>query len=90
MYADRPDFILNTAMTTGAFISHGYGHETIGHRNDIENLTCDDLKNFYDTYYWPNNAYLIIAGDIERDQVFRLIDTHFSHISKFINIESKL
>lgn len=80
MYADRPDFILNTAMTAQAFVSHGYGHETIGYKSDIENITCESLKAFYDTYYWPNNAHLIVTGDVAREKVFALVDQHFGHI----------
>jgi len=80
MYADRPDFVLSTAMTAQAFVSHGYGHETIGYKSDIEHITCESLKAFYDTYYWPNNAYLIVTGDVEREKVFRLVDEHFGHI----------
>lgn len=80
MYASRPDFILDSALTSHAFISHGYGHDTIGFKSDIERLTCDDLQAFYDTYYWPNNAYLVVAGDISREEVFRLVDANFAHI----------
>jgi len=80
MYADRPDFILNTAMTAQAFVSHGYGHETIGYKSDIEHITCESLKAFYDTYYWPNNAYLIVTGDVAREKVFPLVDEHFGYI----------
>ncbi|MBX9906432.1 insulinase family protein [Patescibacteria group bacterium] len=82
MYSENPEFILNAAVTAQAFVSHGYGHETIGYKSDIENLTCEDLQSFYDTYYWPNNAYLVIAGDISRETALNCVDEHFSHIPK--------
>lgn len=82
MYAGRPEFILDSAINAHAFISHGYGHDTIGYKSDIESLTCDDLRTFYDTYYWPNNAYVVVAGDVMRDDVLRLIHTHFGHIGR--------
>lgn len=82
MYSERPDFALDSAVVSQAFVSHGYGHEVIGYKTDIQNFTCADLQSFYDTYYWPNNACLIIAGDIEREKALELVDTHFSHIPR--------
>ncbi len=82
MYNERPDFALDSALISQAFVSHGYGHEVIGYKTDIQSFTCADLQKFYDTYYWPNNACLIIAGDIPREKVFELVDTHFAHIPR--------
>ncbi len=64
MYAGMPFEVLMTKIMQAAFVSHGYGHETIGHKSDLQNMTTEYLREFYDKYYWPNNAVLTIVGDI--------------------------
>lgn len=48
-----------------AFRKHGYGHPTIGHMRDIEGLTLEDCDAFYREHYHPNNATMVIVGDVE-------------------------
>lgn len=79
MYSEKPEFLLDSAINSLSFVSHGYGHDTIGSREDIANLTHTDLQHFYDTYYWPNNAYLIIVGDISLERVKQSVHRHFAH-----------
>lgn len=50
---------------SAAFVAHPYHHPTIGWRSDIENVSAEDLRGFYDRYYWPSNATLSIVGDID-------------------------
>lgn len=82
MYADRPGSALETAIVGAAFASHGYGHDTIGFRSDIEHATADDLKNFYDLYYWPDNAYVVVVGDVTVDEVLTEVKRHFGQVPK--------
>lgn len=56
---------LDKLMNGQAFYSHGYGHSTIGFKGDIESYTRQDLVDFYNTYYWPNNATMVIVGDVD-------------------------
>lgn len=65
MYFGDPQFALSVAMVATAFHAHPYGHETIGFREDIENYTTQKLQAFYDKYYDPCNATLMIIGDID-------------------------
>ncbi|HEU4677492.1 MAG TPA: pitrilysin family protein [Candidatus Paceibacterota bacterium] len=68
MYAGDEQFALAVDMTAAAFQSHPYGHETIGFREDIESYTPQMLRRFYERFYVPGNAVLIIVGDlIERE-----------------------
>jgi zinc protease len=76
-----PGEVLNWNIIATAFQNHGYHHDTIGWRGDIENYTTAQLKRFYDRYYWPNNATLIIAGDIEEPTLVREVVKHFGHLS---------
>lgn len=60
-----------------AFVAHPYHHSTIGHRSDIEKVSIEKLREFYDTYYWPNNATISIIGDFEVTQALALVKKSF-------------
>lgn len=59
--------ILDEHMWATAFMAHPYHHPTIGWFSDIEHVTVNKLKEFYDTYYHPHNAVVTIVGDISRE-----------------------
>lgn len=75
-----PEFALCVAMVGAAFLSHPYGHETIGFREDIEAYTSKKLDNFYKLFYSPNNATLMIFGDIKLAEALKLVKKEFSTI----------
>jgi len=60
-----------------AFVAHPYHHATIGHRSDIEKVSIDKLREFYDTFYWPNNATVTIVGDFDPQQALALVKKSF-------------
>ena len=60
-----------------AFVAHPYHHSTIGHRSDIEKVSIEKLRAFYDTYYWPNNATITIIGDFEPAKALELVKKSF-------------
>lgn len=60
-----------------AFVAHPYHHSTIGHRSDIEQVPIGKLREFYDTFYWPNNATVTIIGDFEPDRALALVKKSF-------------
>ncbi len=60
-----------------AFVAHPYHHSTIGHRSDIEKVSIERLREFYDTFYWPNNATVSIIGDFEPAQALALVKKSF-------------
>ena len=60
-----------------AFVAHPYHHSTIGHRSDIEKVSIEKLREFYDTYYWPNNTTISIIGDFEAVQALTLVKKSF-------------
>lgn len=59
---------------------HPYNWQVIGELVDLQNATIDDVKEFYDTYYGPNNATLVLAGDFENDEAKALIEKYFGEI----------
>lgn len=69
-------------MQAAAFTAHPYHIPTIGWPSDIEHWTLDDLKAFFKTYYAPNNAVLVIAGDVDPQQVFALADRYLAAIPR--------
>ncbi|WP_169776710.1 M16 family metallopeptidase [Campylobacter mucosalis] len=63
-----------------AFIYHPYHWTPIGFTSDIKNWTIDDIKNFHATYYQPKNAILLISGDIDKKNAFKLAKNAFENI----------
>jgi len=69
-----PDQLLDQEVTATAFRAHPYRHPTIGWLPDLRSMTRDDLYGHYRRYYIPNNATLVIAGDVDSDDVLRRIE----------------
>ena len=61
---------------------HPYNWQVIGELVDLQNATIDDVKEFYDKYYGPNNATLVIAGDFETEEAKTLIEKYFGEIKR--------
>jgi predicted Zn-dependent peptidase len=68
------------------FVSHPYHWTPIGFMNDILTWSIDDIKDFHKTYYQPNNAILIVSGDIDKETVFETADRYFSKIKNRVEI----
>ncbi len=60
--------------------SHPYHHSTIGSMEDLSAASLDDVREFFATFYAPNNAVLSIAGDFETDTALAMIQRHFGPI----------
>jgi zinc protease len=67
--ANNPAARLGQQMDAALYLNHPYGRPVIGWRGEIENLNRDDALAFYDRFYSPNNAIVIIAGDVTADEV---------------------
>ena len=63
--------------------NHPYSWATIGFLKDIESYTLDDVKNFFQKYYAPNNATIVVAGDFEKDNAIYLLEKYFEPIKSF-------
>jgi zinc protease len=61
---------------------HPYNWQVIGELVDLQNATIDDVKEFYDKYYGPNNATLVLAGDFETEEAKALIEKYFGEIKR--------
>lgn len=68
--------------TATCYIAHPYRYPVIGWMSDIESISLEDIKSYYENYYAPNNAILVIAGDIKPDKAFELAEKYFGGIKK--------
>ncbi|MES2074827.1 MAG: pitrilysin family protein [Pseudomonadota bacterium] len=77
---NAPFGVLLKRMQSVAYDWHSYGRSTIGNRSDIENVKIDNLRNFYRTYYQPDNAVLLVAGKFDAAQTLAWINKSFGAI----------
>jgi zinc protease len=75
-----PDQLLDQELTATAFKAHTYKHPTIGWLPDLKTMTRDDLYGYYRRYYVPNNATLVIVGDVDTDEALRRVAHFFGAI----------
>jgi zinc protease len=75
-----PDQFLDQELTATAFKAHTYRHPTIGWLSDLQTMTREDLYGYYQRYYAPNNATLVIVGDVDTDEALRRVDHYFGRI----------
>ncbi len=74
---NQPTFLLGEEVGAAAFRVHPYHHETIGDMVDLETITREQLWNHYQTYYGPNNAIAVAAGDFETSRMLERIEELF-------------
>ena len=79
---NSPFDVLDKNIWATAYQAHPYHHSTIGWRSDIENVSTERLKDFYNIYYWPNNATATVIGDFNVDSTLSLIEKYFGEHSK--------
>ncbi len=77
-----PGSALEKEMNAAAFMAHPYHHPTIGWRSDIEKVSIEKLREFYDTFYWPNNATITVIGDFKPATALQLIRQNFGAITR--------
>jgi zinc protease len=83
MRIENPPFgLLNELITANAFDVHPYKHPVIGSMTDLNAATIDDVRDFYKTYYVPENATLMIVGDFDTDTVTKLVNQYFERVPK--------
>lgn len=74
---DDVDGAVSELLYKEAFREHGYGWPTIGWMPDIEGFTPEDCVAFYRTYYAPNNATMVLAGDVQLKEALSLLQLHY-------------
>ena len=79
---NSPFRVLMQSVQSAAFQWHNYGKSTIGARSDVEQVDIEQLRNFYQLYYQPDNAVLIVSGQFNADETLEHINQQFSVIPK--------
>jgi predicted Zn-dependent peptidase len=87
---NNPMGYLQFRVFNNTFIYHPYHWTPIGFMDDIKNWTIEDIKDFHSTYYQPQNAIIVVAGDIKKDDVFSYVEKHFKDIKNTKEIPSSV
>ncbi|MDI3339340.1 MAG: pitrilysin family protein [Sphaerobacter sp.] len=77
---NQPTFHLREEVVAAAFRAHPYGQGVIGHVSDLRQITRDDLYRHYRTYYVPNNATVVVVGDVDAQATLAEIERRFGAI----------
>jgi zinc protease len=80
-----PQRALFKATVGTAFQAHPYRWFVLGYRSDIEGVTTEKLREHYKTYFWPDNAEAVLAGDFETDAALAMFDREFGGFRKAPN-----
>ena len=81
-YENEPFGLLSEIVYDHAFTAHPYKHTTIGSMRDLEAASIDEVREFYETYYVPENATLVIVGDIDLDNTLQMIEHYLGRVPK--------
>lgn len=77
---NQPTFHLREEVVGAAFRAHPYGQGVIGHTSDLHHISRDDLYRHYKTYYIPNNATVVVVGDVDAATMLQEIEARFGTI----------
>ncbi|MEB3216297.1 MAG: pitrilysin family protein [Nostocales cyanobacterium 94392] len=79
-YDNDPEYRLNRVIMRSAFLDHPYGLPVGGTEQDVEKFTVDEVKKYYENFYSPNNAILVIVGDFETTKTIEAVKEIFEKI----------
>jgi zinc protease len=78
---DKPQAMVNEAFQGVAYRAHPYSRPVVGFMNDLENMTYEDAREWYNNWYAPNNATLVVVGDVKADDVYKLAQQYFGKLT---------
>jgi len=79
---NQPYGRLNEILFDKAFTTHSYKHPTIGSMKDLQSASLDDVRDFHNTYYVPENAVVTMVGDFDPAQAMQLVTQYFGRVPK--------
>jgi len=74
---DNPHALVHETLNSMIFQAHPYRRPIIGWMDDLEHMTWQDARDWYQQWYAPNNAYVVVVGDVDHREVFRLARKHY-------------
>ena len=87
---NNPTALAREQMMAAQYLNHRYGVPIIGWKHEMESLGIEDALSFYDLYYSPNNAILVVAGDVDPAEVRILADQYYGVIPPEENLPERL
>ncbi len=79
---DKPTALTYERFNAVAYTNSPYRRPIVGWMEDLETLTVDDARKWYETWYAPNNATLVVAGDVQAEEVYRLAKQYFGKLPR--------
>lgn len=77
---DKPQSMVNEAFQGVVYRAHPYSRPVVGFMNDLENMTYEDAREWYHNWYAPNNATLVVVGDVKAQDVYKLAQQYFGKL----------
>ena len=74
---DNPSSLLNESLMATAYMSSPYRHPVIGWMNDLQNMKASDARDWYRSWYKPNNATVVISGDVDAKKVLNMVEKYY-------------
>ena len=74
---DNPSSLLNESLMATAYMSSPYRHPVIGWMNDLQNMKATDARDWYRSWYAPNNATIVITGDVDAKKVLGMVEKYY-------------
>ena len=79
---NQPSGVLMDKVFSTAYMWHNYGNSTIGSKEDIERVKANTLRKFYEKYYQPDNAVLLIGGKFDENNALKYVTEYFANLPK--------
>jgi zinc protease len=86
---NNPQALTFERYLAAADLNNPYHHPVIGWMSDLKQMTIDDLKDWYQRYYAPNNAILVVVGDVKPEKVHELAEKYFNKINRQAHYQRK-
>ena len=87
---NNPRALFGEQMNAAQYLNHRYGVPIIGWMHEMESLDKEDALGFYNTYYYPNNAILVVSGDVDPEEVKRLAEQYYGAIPANPNLPERV
>ncbi len=86
---DKPEGLLIEALRATAFTAHPYHWPVVGWMSDLQAMTIDDAASWYKKWYAPNNATLVVVGDVNAQDVYKMARKYFGPLTKKSWVKTK-
>ena len=78
---DNPSSLLNESLMATAYMSSPYRHPIVGWMNDLQNMKAADARDWYRSWYAPNNATVVISGDVDPQQILKTVEKYYGALA---------